>query len=356
MSSSAENGRVDPADLTTFVAAVLDSLKVPGDDARTVAATMVDADLWGYETHGVFRLRQYVNRLRDGGTKAAAKPLVVAETAATAVIDGDNGLGHLAMHLATRTAISKAQTAGVGWVGVRGNNHAGPLALYVQPMADKGMAGLAAAVGSANHVPAFGGSELLLGTNPIAVAVPAAGRPPFLLDMATTVASAGKIKTLAQRGEAMPEGWMVGADGAPLTDPKRQSEGFLLPIGGPKGYGLALAIALLAGSMNGAATGKSVVDFTNDTAQSANTGQFVAALSLSAFGDAETILADAARLCAELEASATLPGHDAVRIPGAERAKLHGDRLANGLPLRSNLRRVLDDIAHERGISTLATA
>ena len=350
MNDSALASRIDPAALTGFVADVLASLGVPADDARVVAATMVDADLYGYETHGVFRLRQYVDRLRDGGTKAAARPQIVRQTPATALVDGDNGLGHLAMHLAARTAIAKAKDAGIGWVGVRANNHAGPLALYLQPMVNAGMAGLAAAVGSANHVAAFGGADLLLGTNPIAVAVPAAGRAPFLLDMATTIASAGKIKTLAQRGEAMPEGWMVGRDGAPLTDPKRQSEGFLLPIGGAKGYGLALAIALLAGSLNGAATGGEVVDFTSETGRAANTGQFVAAIDLAAFGDPQTIASEAARLCAELEASATLPGHDAVRIPGADRGKLYAERVATGLPLHPNLMRALGEIASERGV------
>jgi len=355
MSETLTHDRADAATLTAFVAGILTKVGVPQDDADLVAATMVDADLYGYETHGVFRLRQYVNRLRAGGTSATARPLILTETAATALVDGDNGLGHLGMHLASRTAIEKAREAGIGWVGLRGNNHAGPLALYIQPMADSGMAGLATAVGSANHVPPFGGSELLLGTNPIAVAVPAAGRAPFLLDMATTVASAGKIKTLAQRGEQMPEGWMVGPDGAPLTDPKRQSEGFLLPIGGAKGYGLALAIALLAGTINGAATGRDIIDFSNDMAGPANTGQFVAAINLAAFGDPATIAADAAKLCADLEASATLPGHDGVRIPGAGRTALYAERRAKGLPLHPNLRRALDEIASECGLDPLTT-
>ncbi|MEO1103420.1 MAG: Ldh family oxidoreductase, partial [Pseudomonadota bacterium] len=297
-----------------------------------------------------------VNRLEAGGTKADATPRVIQETAATALVDGDNGLGHLAMHLAAKTAIEKAEAAGIGWVGVRGNNHAGPLALYVQPMVDHGMAGLAGGVGSANHVPPYGGNELLLGTNPLAVAVPASGRAPFLLDMATTVASAGKIKTLAQRGEMMPEGWMVGPDGKPLTDPKRQSEGFLLPIGGAKGYGLALAIALLAGALNGAAMGRDVVDFTNDTATPANTGQFVAAIRLSAFGDSAQIATAAAAFCADLEASGTLPGHDKVRVPGAARETLYNERRRQGLVLHKNLASELDKIANARGLARLSQA
>ena len=345
---------VPAAALESFIEAVLESFEVPAADARTVARLMVEADLQGYETHGVFRLRQYVNRLAAGGTSAHARPYVVHESAATALVDGDNGLGHLAMQLATDLAVAKADAAGIGWIGVRNNNHAGPLALYVRPQLGRGQIGLAGAVGSANHVPPFGGSDLLLGTNPIAIAVPAGDAEPFVLDMATTVASAGKIKTLAQRGEAMPEGWMVGRDGRPLTDPTRQKEGLLLPIGGAKGYGLALAIGLLAGVLNGAACGSRVIDFSHDLSERANTGQFVAAISVRAFGDPATFAAAVDGLFAEIKASTPLPGVEQVRIPGEDRHGLREERLARGLPLHTALRRELDAIAGERGLAPLA--
>ena len=137
---------------------------------------------------------------------------VAHQTAATAVIDGDDGLGHLAMAAARDLAMKKAHDdAGIGWVGVRRGNHAGPLALYVRPQAEAGLLGIAAAVGSANHVPPYGGTDLLLGTNPIAVSAPADGADPFVFDIATTVAAMGKIKTLLQQGEPMPEGRMDGS-------------------------------------------------------------------------------------------------------------------------------------------------
>ena len=340
-------------DLQAFIKKVLTTLDVPEEDARIVAGKMVEADMLGYDTHGVFRLRQYVNRLRDGGCTPIPDVRVITESMATALIDGDNGLGHLALKAATDLAISKAKQAGIGWVGVRGGNHAGPAALYVRPQTEAGMAGLCAAVGSANHVAPFGGTDLLLGTNPIAIAFPSAGPDPFVLDMATTVAAVGKIKLLAQRGEPMPGGWMVGRDGRPLTDPAKRNEGFLLPIGGPKGYGLSLAIGLLAGVMNGAALGSDVVDFTNDTTSPTNTGQFVAAIDLSAFGDPEVIARSAARMFGELRASMPLPGHHPVRIPGEGRAAAQAKRLAGGLDLHAALRRELDAIATELGVDRL---
>jgi LDH2 family malate/lactate/ureidoglycolate dehydrogenase len=343
-----------PADrLAVFVAGVMGRLGVPAPDAARVAAAMVEADALGYDTHGTFRLRQYVDRLKAGGFNAAATPKVLRETAATAVIDGDNGLGHLAMFAAVDLAAAKARDTGIGWVGVRGSNHAGPAAIYVRRLADRELIGIAAAVGSANHVPPWGGADILLGTNPLAVAFPYGAADHFVLDMATTVAAMGKIKSLAQRGEPMPEGWMIGHDGKPLTDPARRDEGFLLPIGGPKGYGLSLAIGLLAGALNGAAFGSDVVDFTKDRTSPTNTGQFVAALDPAAFGDPKAIAAVAARALQEMRAATPLPGADPIRVPGDGKAALRARNVAEGIPLHPALRREFDTLAGELDVPPL---
>lgn len=336
--------------LRAFVAEALSAQNVPADDAAKVASLMVEADIFGYDTHGVFRLRQYLARLRDGGCNACAHVKVAHETAATALIDGDNGLGHLAMSTARDLAIVKAREAGIGWVGVRRGNHAGPLALYVRAQAETGLIGMAAAVGSANHVPPFGGADLLLGTNPIAISAPSGSSDPFVLDMASTVAAMGKIKVLAQRGETMPEGWMVGRDGEPLTDPNKRSEGFLLPIGGPKGFGLSVAIGLMAGVLNGAAFGSDVVDFTKDTSSETNTGQFVMALNIEAFGLADTFAENAARAFDEIRGSTVLPGHDSVRLPGEGKGAAVAHRREYGLALNPALRLDLKSLAQEYGL------
>jgi LDH2 family malate/lactate/ureidoglycolate dehydrogenase len=313
---------------------------------------MVEADIYGYGTHGVFRLRQYLARLGGGGCNPTPNITIAHETVATAVIDGDDGLGHLAMSAARDLAIEKARTAGIGWVGVRRGNHAGPLALYVRPQAEAGMLGMAAAVGSANHVPPYGGTDLLIGTNPIAFSAPSTDPDPFVFDMATTVAAMGKIKTMLQQGQPMPEGWMVGRDGKPLTDPARKSEGFLLPIGGPKGFGLSVAIGLMAGVLNGAAFGPDVVDFTKDTTSSTNTGQFVAALNPAAFGMGDDFAEAAANVFAEMRASLPLPGHDPVRMPGDGKTAAADDRRKSGLTLKPALRRDLNALAADCGLAT----
>ncbi|MBF9058603.1 Ldh family oxidoreductase [Rhodobacterales bacterium HKCCSP123] len=343
-------GPIPSQRLASFVAGALESRGVPLADARTVADLMVEADIQGYGTHGVFRLRQYLARLAGGGCNPAPRIGVDRETVATALIDGDNGLGHLAMAAARDLAIEKARAVGIGWVGVRRGNHAGPLALYVRPQAEAGLLGMAAAVGSANHLPPWGGSDLLLGTNPIAFSAPVEGPDPFVFDMATTVAAMGKIKTLAQQGLLMPEGWMIGRDGQPLTDPARRGDGFLLPIGGAKGYGLSVAIGLLAGLLNGAAFGSDVVDFTTDTTSETNTGQFVAALDPAAFGLGDDFAEAAARVFAEFRASPPLPGHDPVRLPGDGRTARAEARRRDGLMLNPALRRDLNVLAGDCGI------
>src|SRR5205814_1788345 len=209
-------------------------------DATVVGDLMAEADLQGSDGHGSIRLPQYVKRIRAGGVNVAPNIRVETERAGMALIHGDNGMGHLVMKRAAELAIAKAKDAGVAWVGAHWSNHAGPASLYARMPLAHDMIGLYFAVGNANHLPPWGGLDMLLSTNPIAAAIPAGDEAPIVLDMATTVAAYGKVKAKLQRGEMMPEGWMVDQEGRPLTDPKRAGEGFLLPIGGYKGYGLAL--------------------------------------------------------------------------------------------------------------------
>ena len=277
--------RVSSQQLEAFIVRALVAAGISGAESKSIAELMVRADLNGADGHGVFRLPQYVRRIKGGAVNLKPDIRVEREAAGMALIDGDNGMGHLVMRFATEKAIEKAKHAGVAWVGVKWSNHAGPASLYASMPIAHDMIGFYLAVGNANHLPAWGGIDMLLSTNPIAVGVPAGAEPPIVLDMATTVAAYGKVKTAAQRGEAMPEGWMIDREGRPLTDPKRADEGFLLPIGGYKGYGLALVFGLLAGTLNGAAMGRDVVDFNHDDTTPTNTGHAIVAISLAAFGD-----------------------------------------------------------------------
>ena len=174
------------------------------------------------------------------------------------------------------------------------------------------------AVGNANHLAPWGGLDLLLSTNPIAAGVPTLEEPPVVLDMATTVTAYGKVKAKAKRGEQMPVGWMIDRQGQPLLDPLRSSEGLLLPIGGHKGYGLALIVGLLAGSLGGAALGRDVVDFNADHVTETNTGQAVVVVDPAVFGDPTEFRQSVDRFVRDIRASERLPGVDRIWLPGEQ--------------------------------------
>ncbi|MEP3638090.1 MAG: Ldh family oxidoreductase [Paracoccaceae bacterium] len=344
---------VKASHLRRFIATAFSACGMPHGHAARMGELMAEADIGGQDGHGVFRLPMYIKRIQAGGMDVDPDIKIISERTATALLDGGNGPGHLVMSRAADIAVEKAKTCGVAWVGARYSNHAGPAFLYARMPMAQNMIGLYVAVGSANHMPPWGGIDLLLSTNPIAVAIPSNTQPDIVLDMATTVAAYGKVKTAADRGETMPEGWMIDKIGQPLTDPSRANEGLLLPIGGPKGYGLSLIFGLLAGTLNGAAFGKDVVDFNADPKATTNTGHFVIALDIEAFMDAETFKNQIDGIWAEMKSSDLLPGVTDIRLPGERLAATSKDRLANGIPIPQALGERLDALADQLGIDRL---
>jgi LDH2 family malate/lactate/ureidoglycolate dehydrogenase len=192
-----------------------------------------------------------------------------------------------------------------------------------------------------------------LSTNPIAAAIPAGEEPPIVLDKATTVAAYGKVKAKAARGETMPEGWMIDRDGNPLTDPKRAAEGFLLPIGGYKGYGLALVVGLLAGTLNHAAMGKEVVDFNADDKTPTNTGQAIVAIDPAAFGDLGAFKLAVDKLARDIRGSQRMAGVERIRLPGDHSHELRVMQSKEGIALPPSLLETLDKLAAEMEIRPL---
>jgi L-2-hydroxycarboxylate dehydrogenase (NAD+) len=345
--------RFPAAQVCRFLAAAFERLGLPGGDALVVAQLMTDAELQGSDGHGVIRLVPYARRIRAGGINLRPDIRVVQEKPAMALLDGDNGMGHLVMKKAAEIAMAKARICGIAWVGSRLSNHAGPASLYARMCQAQDMIGMYFAVGNANHLPPWGGLDMLLSTNPIAVAVPAGEEPPVVLDMATTVAAYGKVKAKAQRGEQMPVGWLIDRKGEPLTDPKRAEEGFLMPIGGYKGYGLAMVVGLLAGTLNGAAMGSEVVDFNKDDTTVTNTGQAILVIDPDAFGDVADFNARVDKLVRELRGAERMPGVDRIWMPGEQS---HAKRIANlreGLALPPALQAQLDALARDLGIAPL---
>jgi len=349
----ADQRRVAAARLEEFVAQAFQAVGVPVGDSDSIAQLMTRIDLRGLDGHGVFRLPQYIQRIRAGGINVAPNIRIARETDSSALIDGANAVGHLAVREAVRVAMDQASRRGVAWVGTNNSNHAGAASVYAMMPLERDMIGLYVAVGSANHLPPWGGIEMLLSTNPLACAIPGLDEPPIVLDMATTVASYGKVKMAAQRGEKMPEGWMIDAEGNPLTDPARADEGFLLPIGGYKGYGLALIFGHLAGTLNGAAMGRDVIDFNKDDKTLTNTGQLIIALDIKVFADVETFKRNVDGVIRAMQSSPTLPGVDRIRVPGEQSDAISKERTRDGIPMPESLLAKLDGLADELKIGVL---
>jgi LDH2 family malate/lactate/ureidoglycolate dehydrogenase len=354
-STKAESGHppVAIAKLEAFIVSALATVGIPVEDATQVARLMAASDAHGGDAHGIFRLQQYVTQIENGGINARPNIRVLNDRAGTALLDGDNGLGHLVMKRAAELAIEKARRTGVGWVGTQHSNHAGPAHLYARMPLQHDMVGLYFCVGNANLLPPWGGTEVLLSTNPIAIAVPGLRHPRIVLDMATTNTALGKIRLKAQRNEPIPEGWMIDRQGQPLTDPKRASEGFLVPVGGPKGYGLALMFGLLAGTLNGAAFGRDVVNYTKDSKTPSNTGQAIVALDIAGFADVQVFKQKVDDVWDMMKSSPTLPGFDEVRLPGERSGQLYEERVTHGVPLGPELRKALDELADRLNIERL---
>ena len=342
--------------LADFLATAFVKAGMPPADAATCGALMAEADLQGSDGHGSIRLAPYLKRIRAGGVNLHPDIRILREKAGMALIHGDNGMGHLVMKRAAELAIAKAKTAGVAWVGAQWSNHAGPASLYARMPLAHDMVGLYFAVGNANHLPPWGGLEMLLSTNPLAAAIPAGEEPPIVLDMATTVTSYGKVKVKAARGEPMPEGWMVDRQGRPLTDAKRADEGFLVPIGGYKGYGLALIVGLIAGTLNGAWMGRDLIDFNRDASSATNTGQAIVAIDPDAFGEIADFKREVDRLVRDIRASERMPGVDRIWMPGEQSHEKRVRQARDGITLAPQLVKTLNAVADELGIEPLGEA
>jgi LDH2 family malate/lactate/ureidoglycolate dehydrogenase len=345
--------RIPTTAVTGLIIDAMIKVGVPKADAGKIAELMLEADLIGADAHGVFRLPQYVQRLKLGSTNPRPNITVKRSAPATALVDGDNGMGHLVVARAAETAVELARECGVAWVGCRMSGHAGAAGVYAALPLKADMVGIYSAVANANHMPLAGGAEPLLGTNPLAIAIPAGEEPPIVLDIATSIVSYGTIKNHRLQNKPLRNDWMIDPKtGAAVVDPHKSAEALLLPMAGYKGAGLALTLGLLAGTLNGALFGRDCVDFNAEPDRITNTGQFVVALDPGRFQPLAQFKAEVDRHIRELRDTKPLPGH-MVRLPGEQRAKRRADRLHHGLPLAPELLAQLDKLAGELSIKSL---
>lgn len=322
----------------------------PADIAARVADALVDANLAGHDSHGVLRIPQYVASLAAGEIVPDARPEVRAETAASALVDGNWSFGLVAAEFATDLAIDRARRNGLAAVGLVRAHHIGRLGEYTTRAARQGVVALLFAGGFGGEVGAapYGGAGIAFGTNPLSLGFPAGERPPVMVDFATTAVAAGKVRVARAKGEALPPGCISDREGRPSTDPNDFfSGGYLLPFGAHKGYGLAVAIELLGQTLTGA-------DACGDPVRGGpiygRSGATIIALDAGLFRPAEEFARAAEAVAARIKAVPPAPGFDEVVLPGEPEARAHERRSLEGIPVAESTWEAIRGNAADLGV------
>jgi ureidoglycolate dehydrogenase (NAD+) len=340
--------RVDAALLTRFCSDLLVAAGLRAGDADLVAGSLVSADLRGVGSHGVMRLPIYVERMRRG--LIATRPVIeVLRTApATAVVDGGNGPGQVVAVRAMDEAVALAREAGAGFVAVRRSNHFGAAGWFALRAAGAGMIGLAVTHAEADVVP-YGGARPALGTNPLAVAVPRGDGPALLVDMATSAVAMGKVLLAASEGRGIPDGWGVDAAGEPTTDPRRVRA--VLPMAGPKGYGLAFVVEVLAALLSGSRSGSEVRRMYDDFDAPHGVGHFLGAIDVARFVPLDGFTAGLADLAGRIGSVPPAAGFEEVLLPGEPEERAEARNRRDGVPLGEEVRRELAALGAAHGVA-----
>ena len=339
--------RVRADELERWTVRVLAEAGLRRNVAELVADTLVQANLRGVDSHGVIRVPVYLRRLREGLLNRDPEPRVERSDGGVALIDGDHGPGQWAAVRATDLAVELASAHGIGAVGVRRSSHYGAAAFYVMRMAERGMIGFTTANVEPDVVP-FGGAEAALGTNPLAFAA-AGSRGTFVLDMATSQVAMGRILLARERGEELGEGWAVDAEGRPTRDANEAVSA--VPLGGPKGYGLALMVEVLGGVLPGANIASEVGRMYDDWDRPQDVGHFFLALDPERMIGREAFRDRMDRLWDMLKAVPAAPGFEGVLVPGESEARTHAARSAGGIPIPEKIWRALEEEARVSSVA-----
>jgi LDH2 family malate/lactate/ureidoglycolate dehydrogenase len=328
----------------------LKAVKVPEVEAKIVASILVDTSLDGIDTHGISRLPIYLSRLQNG--RINPKPLFQKKVnGAVASLDGDNGLGQLVAYRSMALAIELAKENGLGFVTVKNSNHFGAASTYCKMAAQEQMIGQAY-TNSPCGIPPWGGKKPYFGTNPISYGFPN-GDHSVVIDMSSSTVARGNIILADKEGRSIPEGWAIDKDGNPTTDAKAALQGAVLPVGGAKGYALALAVEVMSGIISGSAYGTHVGWIYDDSLEPVNIGHSFFALDISRLMPFEDFQQRMNNMIAEIKDVPKAEGVNAIRIPGERRQLTAKEREKEGIPINDGLLKELNEIATGLGLEIL---
>ena len=322
-------------------------------DAGIVANCLVRADLRGVDTHGLQFLPQYIDRVRRGLVNPKPDLVVERVTPMVGALDGQNGFGFIVATKAMAAAIDMAREFGVGVVSARRSTHFGMAACYTLQALEAGFISFVF-TNASRAMPPWGGREAFLGTSPIAAAAPAGDELPFDLDMSPAVAARGKIRRAARRGEAIPLGYALDAQGRPTTDPNAALDGgVVLPIGGPKGSGISMLMDVMCGVISGAACAGDVGNQFLDYDRPQNVGHFFLAMKPDLFVPKDEYLKRMDTLVRRVHAIAPAQGVDEILMPGERERRFEATRRRTGLPYHPKEVAALQKEAASAGLPAL---
>lgn len=348
-SPQAESTRFRPEDLLAYSCAILEQFGVPAKDARETSECLLLAELRNVGSHGLVRLPVYASRLRAGIVKATPAIEVTARYPSVALVDGDNGLGPVVGALAMETALRLAATNGIGFVCARGSNHFGSAAFYVEKAVRQGYIGFATSNAPPNMA-AYGSRERFLGTNPIAVGIPAGEEKPLVFDASSSVVARGKIILAAHRNQPIPLGWALDPEGKPTTDAHQALAGAVLPFGGPKGSAISFIVDILCGVWTGASFGLHLNTLENLTARQ-NLGHVFAAFKTDLFLPPAEFGRRMDEILRMLKAAAPAPGVASVLAPGELERAAEAQNRKLGIPLSAEVVEQLVDLGDQVRVS-----
>ncbi len=346
MNSSPKRFRYE--ELRHFACSVLEDLQLPAADALHVAECLLLAELRGIDSHGLIRLPVYTRRIQANVVKARPDIRVQNRFAAVSLVDGDNGLGPVVGSRAIEEAMRLAETCGAGFVGVRNSNHFGAAAYYVEQAVRRGF--IACAISNAPpNMAAHGGRIRFLGTNPMAVGIPAGKDSPLIFDASSSVAARGKIITAAQQGLPIPPGWAVDPDGNPTTDAHAALAGAVLPFAGAKGSAISFIIDILSGALTGASFALHLNTLENLKAVQ-NLGHAFTVFRTDLFLPAEEFAQRMDEILAMLKSTPPAPGVERVLAPGEVEFEIEARHRAEGIPLSQEVIAELVSLGAETSI------
>jgi LDH2 family malate/lactate/ureidoglycolate dehydrogenase len=319
------------------------------EDASIVADGLVQSNLRGVDSHGVMRVGIYAKRLKMGLVNPRPEVKIVRESAATLLVDGDNGMGQVVGVRALELGLDKVKHSGGVYVGVRRSNHYGAGAHYVQRAVAQDVVAFAYSNAPPTMAP-WGGVDPYVGTNPYTFGVPAGGHPPIILDMATSIVARGKIILAAERGESIPEGWAIDKHGNQTTDAQGALQGSVLPFGGPKGYALSLMIDIMAGALTGAGFGPRVNSLYDNFEEPQDVGAFFQLIDISQFANPAAFKANIDRMIEEIKSSRRAPGTEKIFLPGEIEYRTEEQRLASGIPVEATTVAELREVGRTCGV------